>query len=253
MKQTSTANNTPLTLLWLGFRSTLFWIGFAGITIIAGLITPILYLLPHKIQYNILLAWPHFNIWLLKVICGVNYQLKGFENIDFKQNAILLPNHQSTWETMFLPTIFPSMSWVIKRELYKIPFYGWALPLLRPIGIDRNAGRSAVEQVKTIGKQRLDEGNWVCIFPEGTRVAPGVKVRYKMGGALLADYSKYPVYPIAHNAGECWARNAFIKRPGMITVSIGPKINTHNSSPKKINEAVRDWIEAEYANLAPVR
>ena len=253
MKQTSTANNNPLTLLWLGFRSTIFWIGFAGITIIAGLITPILYLLPHKIQYKILLTWPHFNIWLLKVVCGVKYQLKGFENIDIKQNAILLPNHQSTWETMYLPTIFPSMSWVIKRELYKITFYGWALPLLRPIGIDRGAGRSAVEQVKTIGKQRLDEGNWVCIFPEGTRVAPGVKARYKMGGALLADYSKYPVYPIVHNAGECWARNTFIKRPGMITVSIGPKIDTGNSSPRKINDAVREWIEAEYANLAPVR
>ena len=253
MTQTNTANNHPLYLLWLGFRSTLFWIGFAGITMIAGLITPLLYLLPHKIQYKILLFWPHFNIWLLKSVCGVKYQLKGFENVAGKPNAILLPNHQSTWETMFLPTIFPSMSWVIKRELYKIPFYGWALPLLRPIGIDRGAGRSAVEQVKTIGKQRLEEGNWVCIFPEGTRVAPGVKARYKMGGALLADYSKYPVYPIAHNAGECWPRNTFIKRPGVITVSIGPKIDTDNSNPSEINNAVREWIEAEYANLPSVR
>jgi 1-acyl-sn-glycerol-3-phosphate acyltransferase len=253
MKQTSTENNNPLYLLWLGIRSTIFWVGFAGITILAGLITPILYLFPHPVQYKVLLAWPHFNIWLLKVVCGVKYQVKGFENINIKQNAILLPNHQSTWETMFLPTIFPSMSWVLKRELYKIPFYGWALPLLRPIGIDRTAGRSAVEQVKTIGKQRLDEGNWVCIFPEGTRVAPGVKVRYKMGGALLAAYSKYPVYPIAHNAGECWARNTFIKRPGLVTVSIGPKIDSNNSGPSEINDAVRIWIEKELTKLPPVR
>ena len=251
MKQTE--NNHPLYLLWLGFRSTIFWIGFAGITILAGLITPILYVLPQSIRYKILLAWPHFNIWLLKVVCGIKYQVKGFENINLNQNAILLPNHQSTWETLFLPTIFPSMSWVLKRELYKIPFYGWVLPLLRPIGIDRGAGRSAVEQVKTIGKQRLDEGNWVCIFPEGTRVAPGVKARYKMGGALLADYSKYPVYPIAHNAGECWPRNTFIKRPGIVTVSIGKKIKTHNSSPSEINNAVRTWIEAELLKLPLVR
>ena len=248
-----TENNTPLYLLWLGLRATVFWIGFATSTIIAGLITPILYLLPHSIQYKILLIWPYFNIWLLKVVCGLQYQVKGFENINIKENGILLPNHQSTWETIFLPTIFPSMSWVIKRELYKIPFYGWALPLLRPIGIDRKAGRSAVEQVKTIGKQRLDQGNWVCIFPEGTRVAPGIKARYKMGGAILANYSKYPVYPIAHNAGECWSRNSFIKRPGKITVSIGPKIESKNSSPSEINEAVRTWIEAELLNLPPVR
>jgi 1-acyl-sn-glycerol-3-phosphate acyltransferase len=253
MKQARTENNHPLYLLWLALRSLIFWIGLAGITIVAGLITPLLYVLPHKIQYKILLVWPYFNIWLLKVVCGIQYQVKGFENINLKQNAILLPNHQSAWETFFLPTIFPSMSWVIKRELYKIPFYGWALPLLKPIGIDRGSGRSAVEQVKTIGKQRLDEGNWVCIFPEGTRVAPGVKARYKMGGALLAHYSKYPVYPLAHNAGECWARNAFIKRPGLVTVSIGPKIESKQHTAGEINDAVREWIENELTKLPPVR
>ncbi len=246
-------NNNPLYLFWLGIRSTIFWIGFAGITILAGLITPILYLLPSKIQYKILLVWSYFNIWMLKVVCGIKYQVRGLDNINYNENAIILPNHQSTWETMFLPTIFPSMSWVLKKELYKIPFYGWALALLNPIGIDRGAGRSAVEQVKVNGKQRLDEGKWVCIFPEGTRVAPGVKVRYKMGGALLAAYSKYPVYPIAHNAGECWPRNTFIKRPGLVTVSIGPKIDSEGLSPAEINDAVRTWIENELENLPAVR
>lgn len=253
MKPTKEENNHPLYLFWLGIRSTLFWIGFAGITILAGLVAPVLYLMPRHWQYKVLLAWPYFSIWLLKVVCGIKYQVRGLENIDYQQNAILLPNHQSTWETMFIPTLFPSMSWVIKRELQKIPFYGWALPLLRPIGIDRSAGKSAIEQIKVIGKQRLDEGNWVCIFPEGTRVAPGVKVRYKMGGALLADYSQYPVYPIAHNAGECWPRNTFIKRPGLITVSIGPKIDVAGKSPAEINKATRAWIEAEIEALPQVR
>ena len=246
-------NNNPLYLFWLGIRSTIFWIGFAGITILAGLVTPILYLFPSSIQYKVLLAWPYFNIWMLKVVCGIKYQVRGQDNINYNENAIILPNHQSTWETMFIPTIFPSMSWVLKKELYKIPFYGWALPLLSPIGIDRGAGRSAVEQVKVNGKQRLDEGKWVCIFPEGTRVAPGKKVRYKMGGALLADYSKYPVYPVAHNAGECWPRNTFIKRPGLVTVSIGPKIDSEGLSPVEINDAVRTWIENELENLPAVR
>lgn len=253
MIPTCTENNHPFYLLWLGLRSLVFWIGLVIITVIAGLITPLLYLLPHNIQYKILLFWPYFNIWLLKVVCGIKYQVKGFDTVDLKQNAILLPNHQSAWETFFLPTIFPSMSWVIKRELYKIPFYGWALPLLKPIGIDRGSGRSAVEQVKKVGKQRLDEGNWVCIFPEGTRVAPGVKVRYKMGGALLAHYSQYPVYPIAHNAGECWARNAFIKRPGLVTVSIGSKIESKGRNAGEVNDAVREWIQDELTRLPPVR
>ncbi|MCK5896779.1 MAG: 1-acyl-sn-glycerol-3-phosphate acyltransferase [Cocleimonas sp.] len=253
MKYARSENNNPFYLLWLGFRSTIFWIGFAGSTILIGVLTPLLYVVPAHLQYKILLLWPHFNVWLLKIVCGVQYQVKGLAQVNMAHNAILLPNHQSTWETLLIPTLFPSMSWVIKRELYKIPFYGWALPLLKPIGIDRSAGSSAVKQVKTIGKQRLDEGNWVCIFPEGTRVAPGVKVRYKMGGALLAHYSQYPVYPIAHNAGECWARNAFIKRPGIITVSIGAKINSTDSSPSEINEAVRSWIEAELTKLPPVR
>jgi 1-acyl-sn-glycerol-3-phosphate acyltransferase len=246
-------NNNPFYLLWLGLRATIFWIGLIGITVLAGLVVPILYLLPSSIQNKVLLAWPYFNIWLLKVVCGVRYEVRGLENINIKQNAIILSNHQSTWETMFIPTLFPSMSWVLKRELYKIPFYGWALFLLKPIDIDRNAGRSAVEQVKTIGKQRLDEGNWVCIFPEGTRVDPGVKARYKMGGAILATYSKYPVYPVAHNAGKCWPRNSFIKRPGKVTVSIDPKIESDNKSINELNNEVRTWIEEELKTLPSVR
>jgi 1-acyl-sn-glycerol-3-phosphate acyltransferase len=101
-------NNNPFYLLWLGLRATIFWIGLIGITVLAGLVVPILYLLPSSIQYKVLLAWPYFNIWLLKVVCGVRYEVRGLENINIKQNAIILSNHQSTWETMFIPTLFPS-------------------------------------------------------------------------------------------------------------------------------------------------
>ncbi|MCK5901772.1 MAG: 1-acyl-sn-glycerol-3-phosphate acyltransferase [Cocleimonas sp.] len=246
-------NNHPLYLAWLALRSLVYWIGLAGITILAGLITPVLYLLPSSVQYKTLLIWSTFNIWLLNVACGIRYQVIGLEHVDLKHSAIILANHQSTWETMFIPTIFPRISWVLKKELYKIPFYGWALSLLNPIAIDRKAGKSAIEQVKINGKQRLDQGSWVCIFPQGTRVAVGAKSRYKKGGAMLASYSKYPVYPMAHNAGYCWPRNQFIKRPGLITVSIGAKIDSRDKTPAEINRLVQEWIENELTTLPAVR
>ncbi len=234
----------------LYIRATLFWIGFALSTLLVGLISPFLLPLSHNTSYKILVPWTHFNIWWLKLTCGVKYHIIGLENIDKSRNGIILANHQSTWETMMIPKMFPPVSWVLKRELFKIPFFGWALSMVKPIAIDRNAGSSAVDQVKTKGKERLDEGNWVCIFPEGTRVLPGAKARYRMGGALLAEYcatqgSPYPVYPVAHNAGECWPRHSFIKLPGTITVSIGKPFSVEGMSPAEINDKVKNWIETE--------
>lgn len=246
-----------LTQLVLYIRATIFWVGFALSTALAGLITPFLLLLSQESCYKILRPWTNFNVWWLKVSCGVKYNILGKENIDLSRNGIVLANHQSTWETLIIPTLFPTISWVLKKELFKIPFFGWALSRVKPIAIDRNAGSSAVDQVKKIGKERLDEGSWVCIFPEGTRVKPGHKERYRMGGALLADYCAnnsndgkgYPIYPLAHNAGEFWPRHGYIKLPGTITVSIGKPFTVEGLSPKEINEKVREWIEAEVEKM----
>jgi len=243
----------------LYIRATLFWIGFALSTALTGLISPFLLFVSQETSYKVLVPWTSFNIWWLKVTCGVNYKIKGLENIDPQNNGIILANHQSTWETMIIPAIFPPISWVLKKELFKIPFFGWALSRVKPIAIDRDAGSSAVEQVKVKGKERLDEGNWVCIFPEGTRVKPGETKRYRMGGALLADYcakhsedgTGYPVYPLAHNAGECWPRHSFIKLPGTISVSIGQAINVKGLEPGEINQKVKEWIEAEINKMPP--
>ena len=241
----------------LYIRASLFWVGFAFSTLLTGLISPFLLPFSHEASYKILVPWTSFNLWWINVTCGVKYNLIGKENIDLKRNGIILANHQSTWETLLIPSIFPPVSWVLKRELFKIPFFGWALARVKPIAIDREAGSSAVDQVKTKGKGRLDEGNWVCIFPEGTRVNPGETKRYRMGGALLAAYCAensedgegYPVYPLAHNAGECWPRHSYIKRPGTITVVIGKPFSVKDLEPGGINDKVQRWIEAEVEKM----
>jgi len=243
--------------LILYVRATLFWVGFAFSTLLTGLISPFLLPFSHETSYKILVPWCYFNIWWIRVTCGVRHNILGKENIDLKRNGIILANHQSTWETLLIPSIFPPVSWVLKQELFKVPFFGWALARVKPIAIDRDAGSSAVDQVKTKGKGRLDEGNWVCIFPEGTRVNPGEKKRYKMGGAFLAhhcatnseDGEGYPIYPLAHNAGECWPRHSYIKRPGTITVSIGQPFSVKGLEPTEINDKVREWIEAEVEKM----
>lgn len=243
----------------LYIRATIFWIGFALSTALSGLITPFLFFFSQETCYKILRPWTNFNVWWLKVSCGVKYNVLGKENIDLNRNGIVLANHQSTWETLIIPTLFPTISWVLKKELFKIPFFGWALSRVKPIAIDRKAGSSAVDQVKKNGKKRLDEGNWVCIFPEGTRVKPGHTERYRMGGALLADYcvknsddgKGYPIYPLAHNAGECWPRHSYIKLPGTITVSIGKPFTVEGLGPSEINDKVREWIEAEIEKMPP--
>jgi 1-acyl-sn-glycerol-3-phosphate acyltransferase len=247
--------------LILYIRSTLYWIGFALSTIVVGLIAPFLLLVSFETSYRTLVPWTNFNVWWLKLTCGVKYNILGKENIDRSKSGIILANHQSTWETMMIPMIFPPLSWVLKKELFKVPFFGWGLSTVKPIAIDRDAGSSAVDQVKTKGKARLDEGNWICIFPEGTRVNPGEVKRYRMGGAILAEYcakqstdgAGYSVYPVAHNAGECWPRHSYIKYPGTITVSVGQPFSVEGLNPGEINDKVKNWIVAEVEKMPSAR
>ena len=209
--------------------------------------------LPLAWRYKITTAWPRLAVWGAKVILGIRWQLIGAENLP-KGSAVILSKHQSAWETMFLISHLPNdMCFVYKRELHRIPFFGWGLALLNMIPIDRAKSRDAFEQVVQVGQKRLDEGRWPILFPEGTRVAPGKTVRYKQGGAALATRCQVPVIPIAHNAGECWPRNAFIKTPGLITVSIGPLIETKDRSAPEVNRAVESWIETEVRRLNPER
>lgn len=209
--------------------------------------------LPLHWRYRITIGWPRMAVWAAKVFCGVHWRIEGAENLP-DGPGIVLAKHQSAWETLFLPSHLPrEVCFVYKRELHRIPFFGWGLALLRMIPIDRAKGKEAFEQVVQIGQQRLDEGRWPILFPEGTRIAPGKMGRFKMGGALLSTRTATPVIPIALNAGEYWPRKSFIKRPGVITVRIGPLIYPDGLTPEELNHKVYAWIESQMKDLNPER
>lgn len=209
--------------------------------------------LPLRWRYRLTMGWPRLAVWGAKVIVGIRWEIKGAENFP-DGPAVVLAKHQSAWETLFLPAYLPRQAcFVYKKELHRVPFFGWGLALLRMIPIDRGRGRDAFEQVVKVGRARLNEGRWPVLFPEGTRIAPGQTGRYKGGGALLATRTGAPVIPIALNAGECWPKNAFIKKPGLITVSIGPAIESTGLDAETLNTRVQAWIEAEMRVLNPER
>lgn len=234
-------------------RSSLFLL-FMVLTVIPYAFACLIWApLPLKWRYRLTVGWPRLAVWGAKVFTGIRWQVKGIENLP-DAPAIVLSKHQSAWETLFLPAYMPrEICFVYKKELHRIPFFGWGLALLRMIPIDRSKGKDAFEQVVRLGRQRLDEGRWPLLFPEGTRIPPGKEGRYKMGGALLATRTGVVVVPIAHNAGECWPKNSFIKKPGLITVSIGPPIETAGLEAEEVNRRVRDWIENEMRQLNPER
>ena len=195
-------------------------------------------------------TWVPGMLWAARVLLGIRHRVIGIENIPAGP-AVIVSKHQSAWETIGLQAIFPPLCYVLKRELLWVPFLGWGLSCIQAIGIDRKAGKDALSQVVEQGRERLKNGLWVAVFPEGTRVAPGIRGRYRPGGAFLAKRAGVPVVPVAHNAGEFWRRNAFLKRPGEILVSIGPVIEVKGIKAEEINRRAKDWIEGEMTRLFP--
>jgi len=178
----------------------------------------------------------------------LRYQVVGAKNIP-KTPSIVLSKHQSAWETLAFQEIFPPQVWVLKKELLMIPFFGWGLAMTSPIAIDRKSGKKALEQIVEQGIDRLQQGFWVVVFPEGTRIAPGSRGKYRVGGAWLATHTGYNVVPVAHNAGEFWGRNSFVKKPGTITVSIGRPIDPTGMEANDLNAQVEHWIETEVRRI----
>ncbi len=229
-------------------RSILFALGMWCSIVVFAILALFTAPFPFSVRYGFISQWARLNLWWLALTCGVRYQIEGRENIP-QGNAIVMSKHQSTWETLALQVIFPPQVWVMKRELLRVPFFGWGLALLEPIALDRKARGKARQQLIEQGVQRLESGRWVVIFPEGTRIPPGEKGRYALGGALLAQESGYPVVPMAHNAGEFWPRRQFIKKPGTIQVRIGPAIESQGKSAQEINQAVEAWIEGQMEEI----
>ncbi len=234
-------------------RSVLFVL-FQAITVVPYAISCVLVMpLPFIWRYRYTVLWPRMVLWAAKVLVGIRYKTKGTENIP-DAPIIYLSKHQSTYETMFFAWFLPRPAcFVYKRELNYIPFFGWGLASLRNIAIDRKQGKNAMQQVMEIGTQRLAEGRAPVLFPEGTRIPPGLAGSYKLGGTRLAVHSDTPIIPVAHNAGECWPKKPFVKRPGLVTISFGPPIEPAGRAPDEVMAEVRAWIEGEMRVLNPER
>lgn len=233
----------------LYLRSFLFWLGFTTLIIFFATLLLLSFPLPLEKRFRLTHAWSTTTIRWLRITCNLRYEVQGTENIPKDRAGIIFAKHQSTWETLTLNFWFEKQSWVVKRELLRIPVFGWGMHMMNPIALDRSAGRKAIDQLVEQGRERLEQGNWIVIFPEGTRIAPGKKGRYRLGGAVLAERSGYPVIPIAHNAGEYWPRRKFIKRPGVIQVHIGPLIQAQGRTAKDILNEAEQWIENEMKKI----
>ena len=229
-------------------RSALFALLQTLATVVFGVISLLTFPFGPLTRYRIISQWNHLIVWLARVICGIRYEVRGLENLP-KTPVVVMAKHQSAWETIALPILLPPQVIVLKRELLLIPFFGWGMRMLSPIAINRKAGKEALKQIVAQGRDRLGKGFWVLIFPEGTRIKPGETGRYGIGGAWLATHTQTPVLPIALNAGEVWPKNALLKRPGTITLSIGPVIESTGLKADELNQKVRDWIEAEMTRL----
>lgn len=235
----------------LFLRSLLFALLMVAATVIWAPLCFFFAPLPYERRYYWTSRWNVFVIWAAKYVCGIDYQVKGAENLP-DGPAILLSKHQSAWETIFYLCFMPHpLVFVFKKEILYIPFFGWGIALLRMIPIDRSKGRDAFSQILEHGKKRLANGQWVIMFPEGTRIPVGQRGKYKGGGARLAVETGTPVVPIAVNSGECWPKNSFIKKPGTVTVSIGKPISSNGLTATEMMQEVENWIESEMRVISP--
>ena len=233
-------------------RSTLFAVVQSLATVFFSIIALLTLPLGRFARYRVITLWNRIVVQAAHLVCGIRYEIRGAGNLP-DHPVIVMAKHQSAWETLALPILLPPQAIVLKKELLWIPFFGWGLALTSPIAIDRKAGKAALKQIVAQGKARIQQGFWVTIFPEGTRVKPGETGRYGIGGAWLASHTGTAVLPIAHNAGEVWPRHSFIKHPGTITLSIGPVISSLGKKADALNEEVKAWIESEMKQLPHAR
>lgn len=233
-------------------RSLLFLLGALVVTVPFGVAVPLSRVFGLRPPFTVARAYTRVMLKWVEWSLGIRYEVRGWEHVPAVP-AIIMAKHQSAWETLFLEAKFPDQCWIVKKELLWLPFVGWGLMAIRCIAIDRSSGGAAREQIVQQGAQRLKDGIWVTIFPEGTRVPPGQRGRYGIGGALLATRTGAPILPIAHNAGELWPRYAFRKRPGVVQVVIGPVVEAAGRDVLSVKNEVEDWIEGQMRVISPER
>lgn len=231
---------------WLGSLIFTLWMFLSvGIFAIAVLLAG---MFRYERRYAIAVAWAQLMMRSVKLLCGLDFVVRGRENIT-SDAAVYLLKHSSAFETIAEIVIFPRQTWVLKRELKWVPIFGWALMLLKPIAINRGGGRRAVNQVVRLGRERLHEGINVMIFPEGTRVRHGETRRYGMSGAALAGGAELPIVPVAHNAGLFWPRRGVMKHPGTVTFVIGEPVFVGDRDIREVNAQIQQWVEAEIEQM----
>lgn len=233
-------------------RSLAFFLAALLATMIYGLPVIVGSFIGRGAAYAAARQWCQLVLWLARVVVGIRHEVRGLANMPSRA-AVAMVKHQSAWETLLMPTLLPPQTWIVKKELLWLPIVGQCIQALRGICIDRKAGKAAREQIVEQGTQRLSEGMWVVVFPEGTRTAPGERKRYGIGGALLACAAGAPIVPIAHNAGEFWRRYAFLKYPGTVVVSIGPTIETAGRDAVTVIAETEAWVESEMTRISNVK
>jgi 1-acyl-sn-glycerol-3-phosphate acyltransferase len=226
--------------VWL--RSTLFQMILMLASALVGLSMMFMLPFPFMRRYQLAQVWVAVIMWSVEHVCDIRYTVDGLENIPKDTNGIILSKHQSSWETIALQKFFPPQVFLLKKSLLWLPLWGWAMAALKPIAIDRSNQKAALRTLLQEGAKHLKDGLWIVVFPEGTRVAPGVSKKFNAGGAMLAHRSGYPVIPVAHNAGEFWPRYSFFKYPGTVRVRIGPLMYCGGRKPNELNREVEAWI-----------
>lgn len=223
------------------FRSCLFSFLMASSVVLWSTISMITFFWPYKARYNFITFWGKILMAICRYVAGIKYEVVGLEHIPEKP-CIAVCKHSSTWETAALQEFLRPQVWVLKKELMSVPFFGWALRLLDPIAIDRSAGKEAMNQVVDQGKQRLESGRWVVIFPEGTRVPYPTHKPFKSGAFTLANETGADLLPVAHNAGKFWRRRGFLKTPGTVKLVFGPVIKNEGQGQEALKKAAEKWI-----------
>ncbi|MFL0797693.1 MAG: 1-acyl-sn-glycerol-3-phosphate acyltransferase [Cellvibrionaceae bacterium] len=230
------------------FRGAFFYFIIYFTVVPYGIFGPtVCRLLPFKVRFPMLVSWNRLVIFLLRVICGVKVNIQGKENIPDKP-CVVLSNHDSTLETIVLQTLFNPLCTVLKRELLRIPFFGWALAALLPIAIDRASPREAIRQLSGKGIYRITEKQHsLLVFPEGTRNPTNKPNKWARGGATIAIESGAAILPVAHNCGDYWPYDAIAKKPGTITFVIGKPIPSQNRDSKSLTEEAQNWVAEQRA------
>jgi 1-acyl-sn-glycerol-3-phosphate acyltransferase len=230
------------------FRSLLFYSLYAPLTVFFGSLSLVLIMLPKKFSHALIIHWNASALFLLRWCCNIRYEVTGFtEALD--SPCIIVSNHQSPWETLFLQWYFKPVSAVLKKQLLSIPFFGWGLKVTQPIAIDRENPIQAIKKIKSDGVARLKVGNNILIFPEGTRMPPGKLGNYKRSSADIAKIASARLVPIAHNGGEYWLNKSLLKRPGVVRVVIGCPIIVGDQNTKQLMEEIKAWTQHQLAEM----